>query len=54
LKGAWFQPSDLSNEKLVSNFAFTKFYLYRYNEARRGGGGHKHAVGLYKLNSVDP
>ena len=29
LERAWFQPLDLSNEKLLSNFAF-KCKLYRY------------------------
>jgi hypothetical protein len=32
LKGAWFQPLNLSSKKLVSKFAFEMQNLHRYNE----------------------
>jgi hypothetical protein len=44
LKGAWFQPLDLSSEKLVSTFA-CKCNLYRYTLAFQSGSGNNWARG---------
>jgi hypothetical protein len=60
---AWFQPLDLSNEKLLSKLCFFQCNLYRYIEFGVGSRrvpSHmphlidRHVVGLYKLNAVDP
>jgi hypothetical protein len=44
LASAWFQPLSLRNEKLVSEFAFPKFNLYRLHHGGARPSRQRHPV----------